>query len=279
MTTSLQATQNNAQKRANDIILRWKSPAFARKVLVLVEGKNDKEFYFKFFKIDTTAIVACDNCGKVIDVFNLLRGTNIVNLAIKDSDFDRLNRTTFPYGIFLSDAHDYEMMCLSNYRTRQELFRNLAIPYDQALIATIFNDLKYLSYFKWFNYTFCSKYNFKPLSVNGVTVGQISDYDYIQNIVRPAPPSSTLITKNALEQFIQSKRPCDCYEITVGHDFIQRLCHHLKLRDTRFNNVNENKIRTILHPCFRMEEFCQTALHHDIRCWQERNGISILEGS
>lgn len=44
------------------------------------------------------------------------------------------------------------MMCLKNESTRQEIFENLAITYNEDLWKQIFQELNILSYFKWYNY-------------------------------------------------------------------------------------------------------------------------------
>ena len=276
MASSLRETRNNAQKRANEFIMSWKSPAHKDKVLVLVEGKNDRNFYFKFFSNDTAVVAACDNCGKVIEVFKLLDETDIVHIAIKDSDFDRVNGKTFPTGFFLSDAHDYEMMCLANSVTESELFCNLAIPYDRSLIDMTFEDLRFLSYFKWYNYTYVCNYNFKRFHVSQVQQEQLKDYNYIQSNVIPMSPCHIPIDEAALNLFIE-ENPCDPYELTMGHDFIQRFCHHLKQKYSWHTNTNEDKIRTLLHPCFRMSEFVETTLYHNIRNWETASGKIILK--
>lgn len=46
--------------------------------------------------------------------------------------------------IFYADAHDYEMMCLKNESTRQEIFENLAITYNEDLWKQIFQELNIL---------------------------------------------------------------------------------------------------------------------------------------
>ena len=39
---------NNPIITANQYLLEWKTPSKAHKTLILVEGKDDREFYFKF---------------------------------------------------------------------------------------------------------------------------------------------------------------------------------------------------------------------------------------
>ena len=41
---------NNPIITANQYLLEWKTPSKAHKTLILVEGKDDREFYYKFFQ-------------------------------------------------------------------------------------------------------------------------------------------------------------------------------------------------------------------------------------
>lgn len=67
------------------------------------------------------------------------------------------------------------------------------------------------------------------------------------------------------------------YELTNGHDFIKRFCHHLRINDLIHRQENENSIRNRLHPCFRLEAFVQTQLYQDISDWENANGSNILK--
>ena len=103
---------NNPIITANQYLLEWKTPSKAHKTLILVEGKDDREFYYKFFQDSNSEIKTSGGCGAFRKVYNCLQG-KIKNIAIKDSDFARLCHI-FPTedNIFYADAHDYEMMCL-----------------------------------------------------------------------------------------------------------------------------------------------------------------------
>ena len=120
---------NNPIITANQYLLEWKTPSKAHKTLILVEGKDDREFYYKFFQDSNSEIKTSGGCGAFRKVYNCLQG-KIKNIAIKDSDFARLCHI-FPTedNIFYADAHDYEMMCLKNESTRQAVsYTHLTLP-------------------------------------------------------------------------------------------------------------------------------------------------------
>ena len=268
---------NNPIITANQYLLEWKTPSKAHKTLILVEGKDDREFYYKFFQDSNSEIKTSGGCGAFRKVYNCLQG-KIKNIAIKDSDFARLCHI-FPTedNIFYADAHDYEMMCLKNESTRQEIFENLAITYNEDLWKQILQELNILSYFKWYNYCEHLKYNFKTFSVEGLSSEQLKDFEYIHTQILPKSNPNRIITANYIESFQRDHSPCCEYELTNGHDFIKRFCHHLRINDLIHRQENENSIRNRLHPCFRLEAFVQTQLYQDISDWENANGSNILK--
>ncbi|CDD48665.1 conserved domain protein [Bacteroides sp. CAG:875] len=121
-----------AQDLINEIRLQWNTAAFHQKVLIMVEGKDDKTFYFKFFNPSQSELKTCKGCRKLKDVYTSIRNSLTIEcIAIKDSDFDRLNHIRpIDENFFYTDCHDYEMMCLADEQVKKELFDNLAITYE-----------------------------------------------------------------------------------------------------------------------------------------------------
>ena len=94
------------------------------KVILVVEGSDDKEVYEKVTDAKNVCIYVDCNCDKHIVILNALNeqyGRRL--LAIKDADFDRLEGRSHPFAnLLLTDTHDMEGMiveeCLSDYRVR-----------------------------------------------------------------------------------------------------------------------------------------------------------------
>lgn len=121
------------------------------------------------------------------------------------------------------------------------------------------------------------KYNFKTFSVEGLSSEQLKDFEYIHTQILPKSNPNRIITANDIESFQRDHSPCCEYELTNGHDFIKRFCHHLRINDLIHRQENENSIRNRLHPCFRLEAFVQTQLYQDISDWENANGSNILK--
>ena len=267
------------EMKVDEFIQIWKSPAFANKVLVLVEGPTDKLFYYKFFNNDAAAVRDCGGCKKVIEIHKGLQGRKgIVNITIKDSDFERLNgNLTLGENFFFADCHDYEMMCVRDEEVMKEAFVNMAIEYKSEWKNDVFDDLKLLSYFKWYNYTNHINYNFNAYSVAGKTSDELNNFDCIHQEISPVSPRrAETIDERTLLEFMSSKEDSDPYELKNGHDFLKRLCHYIQRQFPECTNLNEDGFKKTLHPCFRIENFMQTDLYRDIKGWEAVSGKNIL---
>ncbi len=263
---------------ADDFLLEWKTPICSSKVLVLVEGKDDECFYYKFFKSDVTGIRSIQGCGRLTDLHLYLRDKGIKYICIKDSDFDRLNSKSYTSfeGFFCTDAHDYEMMCMKEPELQKDLMENLALEYSSSFFEQVLTELEYLSYFKWCNNKNHLNYNFKSFSVSCLTIDQLNNYDYIHGQILPKSSKvTTPLSKDALESFHSSNSSCDLYELVSGHDFINRFCFLLKSKYSK--TENECTLKKTMHPCFRVGLFQRTKLYDSIKTWSNNNGLDILK--
>ena len=278
--TSLKDASSKHQLKANQIRMEWYTPKNYGKVLILVEGPEDATFYFKFFNRENSGIKNSGGCGTLKGVYSILRTANeITCIAIKDSDFDRINSVAaIDENFFYADNHDYEMMCLSDQDVRKTFFENIGIEPDEELIDLIIEELRYLSFFKWYNYTHFNCYIMSKIRVDSqdITADKLNSYNFLHTTCYNPVSSHNVIDKNCLEHFIEQNHEYSDWEIINGHDFIQRLCFHLKQSHNR-NNINEEKIKLVLYPCFDMNAFQKTLLYRDIRQWEANNRRYILQ--
>ncbi len=276
MAKSLQSTRT-PQAIVGEFIQRWRTPQNINKTLVLVEGQSDRIFYYKFFNCKNSSIETCGGCRSMKDIHMLLQQQDVItHFAIKDSDFARLESIP-PYSdnMFYADAHDYEMMCLRNMEIRKELFANLAFPYEERLVTEILGHLAFLSYFKWYNYANHCNHVFKG---NVPVDGTISLDSYNDIHARSCCKRTSIpIKKSDLDAFIAEHLDPEPYEFVNGHDFIECLCCRLKKEDASlFNNLNEEKLKHTLHPCFHLEDFAETELCQSIQNWEKINAKEVL---
>lgn len=168
------------------------------------------------------------------------------------------------------------MMCLKNKSTVESLFENLGIPYLESMITQVFSDLEYLSYFKWYNFTNHCNYNFRAFSVTDKSSDDLCRFSHIHTCILPASPQCRPINETELKQFICSKGGCDPFELTNGHDFIKRLCFYIKSTYREWINLNEEKLKSTLHPCYTKDDFAESDLCHDIQIWEVETKQTVL---
>lgn len=283
------------QQEVDQYKIEWNTAANREKVLILVEGKNDVLFYFKFFDHSKTEIRQANGCQH-IDVLlqKIVDDTEITAIVIKDSDFARLNGTlSTNQCIFYADAHDYEMMCIKNEQVRHDLMENNGIAYSEVLYDKSFEDLKLLSYIQWYNYTNHLGYEASKVSVGDKNDTQLSDYQVLhdemilktlwsrQKTARKNGDDPNSVTVNpipwsVIDQFMTDHSGTDKYELTRGHGFITRFIHNVKMQHPEFQQSSEDGLKKVLHPCFRAEHFKVTNLYAALQQWQIDHSMRIL---
>ena len=271
--------------KANSFILKWRTSAYCHKVLLLVEGTADIEFLFPFINGDICEIRCaggCSNVEKVIKVIRNVTGDKIKCLAIIDADFSRLeNRKPVVDDLFYTDTHDHEMMCIACSNALKNLFEGFAIPYKKEIMNTIYEDLRYLSYIKWYvhqNYSYYntqSHYHVDDVNVNGMSTKELRSLCYLVNEIQRYSPNCTGLTVEVVKGFMKKHKGCKNSEITNGHDFLQRVKQYLW--DEYKISKNEEEIRHLIHAYFTFNSFTKTNLYKSIVDWEERNEKEILK--
>ena len=278
----------------NSIRLEWNTQQNKNKVLVLVEGKPDRSFYFRFLKDEVVIIKSCDGSQGIIELrAEIELKTRITAIVIKDSDFARINGCLEANeNVFYSDAHDYEMMCLKSSYLRKNLLYGYCLPYDETIYDFIFEELKLLSYIKWYNYTNHSSFVLKKLPLNDLTHEEIMQFDHVMSriikdtvIVRrkkaerngndPNDVNVQPLDEDVFRNFLSTRIDADRYEITCGHDFIKRLILYLKVKGVSINK-DETSFKDQMHPYFRLEDFYNTDLYASLCLWQKARDLNIL---
>jgi len=277
MPSSLQSCDKYTDK-ANTLIQLYRTPEYDGKVMVLVEGKDDRIFFYKFFDSNCAVVKDCGNCRKVREIADMLLEQSVTVLAIKDSDYDRLeNRTVETDYLFCTDKHDYEMMCISNREVRERLFNSLALEADESLINEVFDELRYLSYMKWMNYAQHRNYNFDAYHVSEKSADELKNFEVFHQALMAVSPRRTEVSKEDFEEFVNQRTGVDDYELVVGHDFLQRLAEHIKKLYREWGNLNEKRIRDMLHPNFRESDFEATRLYDCIKEWERQHKKYVLK--
>lgn len=280
--TSLKEQQKAHDTIAGRLILEWKTPQNSQKVLLIVEGPSDVNFYGTFFKTSTCGIRSGGSCSSLnkIHAEILEKGTNIKkHIIIRDSDFSRVNGC-HPQDkcIFYADTHDHEMMCVSDSDVLARVVSKEGLSETDTLFRNITEELRMLSYFKWYNYTYNKKISFKHIDLVSISNENLMDIEKLYVTVTGRCSNTELPAfLKEFTVFFASRNEVNMAEITNGHDFIKRFIAHLKRKVRK--QVSEEKIRESLHREYGIYEFSKSNLYLNLAKWEKDNERKILRTS
>lgn len=277
---SLKAQQEKNDTIAGKLILEWKTPQNSDKVLLLVEGPGDVNFYHPFFNESTCRIRlggGCTNLNKINQVISRYRSVIKRHIIIRDSDFSRVNGSMLSDGyVFYADAHDHEMMCIKDANVLTRTASKCGLLNHMSIYDDITQELKTLSYFKWYNYTLNKKYDFKHIDIVNISEANLNDINYLFSCIPNKDPNiDCAIVFDDFHEFSALRASVDLSEVTNGHDFIKRFITHL--RKIEHKQIAEKKFLKYLHEEYGMDEFAQSDLYSNIHGWEVNNSVVILK--
>lgn len=261
-------TRRKIEENVNSIRQQWNTPAFDGKMLLLVENIDDRKCYYKLFNSAKVEIRTAKGCNSMRKLYLAIQSTGIPNFAIQDGDFARVcERVPTEDNYFLTDRHDHEMMCLEKEDILKALFLNQAIDYDPVLIDDIFDDLKLISHYKWYNFKYRLKVKFKGYNPRDKSKVELHSFDAINaTVMRMSPNCTSTITKTDVDAFVCSQPAQDRFEITNGHDFLDLLAQGIGEK-IGSPSLKTDDLRIVMYANFTPERFRQTQLYNSIRIW------------
>ena len=238
------------------------------KVMVLVEGKDDKDFYSNLS--NETKVFYMD-LGGCTDIEQITREASRMYrrrlAAIKDSDFSRLNGTRSPLrNLFYTDYHDVEMYVATRSRVfeisrgsihRLENSKAIGI-YDRAKNAI----WKY-SYIKWHN-------SQRPvgtrLSFKETKVAHHYDKSLLESItvINSLQQNSLAVANDATITAFMNANPAPSErQLLNGHDFCTAIA--IAIKEVRMHNIKDKSIFKELSGLFSKAEFERTELCQSLK--------------
>lgn len=269
--------KQNVEEAANSLKMQWDNPSLDGKILLLVEFDTDKRCYYKLFNEDKVEIRAMGGCNRMKHIFDAIQNLDFVNFAIQDSDFSRIcNRKPKENNYFITDYHDHEMMCVADENVMKSIFLNLAIKFDKPLVDQVFEDLKLLSFLKWYNYDQHLNLNFKGYKPRGKKKEELTSFDAIWELVKLHSPNRKKdICEKDVWDFVKGK-PCpNVFEITNGHDFLDVLSQSISEKYEMPSLTGDN-IRPIIYTCFTIDRFINTELYKNICIWSGEDASDLF---
>lgn len=237
------------------------------KVIVVVEGPDDKEVYEKLTNSASVCIYVDCNCEKHFVILNALNGQYANRLlAIKDADFDRLEGIFHKYSnLVLTDTHDMEGMIVQ--ASLSELQGEDAERCQGIRLDDIYSELEDISYLKWFNHWNHIGINFSE------TLPDLNIERYFNECVSRTNNSvsvdfSDVLAFKYVHQYVNRKDLCN------GHDIFERI--YVRARAAKVSNFEKKSFFRRLRRAYPKEQFVNTLLYKDIKDWEAGNDHTIL---
>ena len=263
--------------KARAIELLANTPLNEGKAFLLVEGKRDEEVYCNFFSDAQCKITTTGGHIGLVEVFRILKesaGFKNLLLAIRDMDFLKVEGKKLPTDMFWTDAHDLEMMCIACGNTVRKLFESLNIPYEETIMDIIYEDLKCVSYIKWYVCHKDLKCHVNDIKVSAEREEELRDLNCLIKEIQNKTPTPSGLSRDAVVEFIEKNKDCERSEITNGHDFCSRLNYKLR-QHSKQKSKKDIEDFILSHFCFN--SFTKTNLYKSIVDWEKRNKKVILK--
>ena len=280
---SLRAIVQESNLVAREAILAHKADKETiKKVLVLIEGTDDKSVYSVFLDVDKVDFKDCNGCLNVEKQHNTLKEEHgSVFISILDSDFKRMDvMPDHDENLFYTDYHDSEMQMLCHKKVQETTIKKIThkrVDEDVVLMAEM--ELYNLSMLKWFNSRRNLRYRFEAMDLVNLCKGSELSVNTVQQYITPTKKSPKKFPMQPFNKFLDKNNIRTDFEmlhqLTNGHDVISRLSgifkHNYKCQ------VSDTKIRDTICKSFTLENARKSQLYNDLKKWCSSKKISILK--
>ena len=262
-----EASESVTEARVADVKALIETHVNDGKVIIVVEGPDDKEVYEKVMKSESVCFYVDCNCKKHSVILNALNGRYASRLlAIKDADFDRLEGIIHPYpNMVLTDTHDVEGMIVTECLL--ELQGEDAERCKGIIVRDIYAELEDISYLKWFNHMNHCGINFSDtvldLDINAYFNACVSKTEKVVSVTL----ADMYVFKNS-HLGAQEKELCN------GHDILEMV--YVRARAAGNGNYAKKPFFRRLRRAYPREKFVNTSLFQSIKSWEMDNGRAIL---
>ena len=275
--TTLKSISSSHKSIARQIILSHKNVDTINRLLVLVEGDDDRDVYQAFFADNKVDIKDCWGCAAVSAVHETIKAEyKWKYISILDSDFKRIEGLPrHDKNMFYTDWHDSEILMVHFESVTKSVMNSVVrqVPKND-IKERLYYELHYVSLLKWFNIHRHLSYTFKDLDLAHESWGeQISDATVIQHMV-PSQNSPKAFPIKLYNKFKKEHPDPDFEQITNGHDFISRWSAILKNEYKK--QYSDHAFRNLICSAFTTKYAAKTQLYADIKAWSMSNSFDIM---
>ncbi|MDD4964468.1 MAG: hypothetical protein PHI11_11185 [Gallionella sp.] len=253
-------------------------------VWVLVEGITDQKLYAKLLDNSHCKVEIVHGGGvqKLRETMLVLIQESDKLIGIRDADFLHLEHQQESInGLFLTDAHDAEMMLFACDAVFQHLLAEYlpnATKQFEVLRERLLNSLAFVSSIRWLNHA-------EDLTLKLEDIGLADFYDAvnlaldkercIQNVETRSRNKKRNIHAAEIEAKIQGVQ--NYYNLCNGHDVVKAFALHLTAKNKK--GIKDEEVARALRIAYRKEDFATTALFASLRNWEMRTGYKLFRPS
>lgn len=260
-------TVDDFDGKSADVFLTFNNDLNFDKVVLLVEGEDDRIFYSNYFIEENVCFFVMGGHEWMTKVLTDLSSYFPGYLAaIKDADFNNLDNvySTFP-NLFITDCHDWEMTIVSQHRTSTIALKyGISLNDSNTLHDEVMHELTDYSYVRWANSNISDKENrIKFLddaeNMKGKSLAEIVD------IVNGNQKDAKHIELGYVADFKRSHPDADGRQLHNGHDYM-RMLRKIISEKSRMN-IKGDEIPSAYMKLFTGADFSLTQLAHKLRSY------------
>lgn len=237
------------------------------KVILIVEGDDDREVYGRFVDSGMVEIYADGDCDKHSEILQALNPHYPKRLvAIKDADFDHLNGKVYSCeNMCLTDFHDLECMILAA-GIPESVMEKYGERMQEFTVDDVMHDLEKASYLKWYS----SRQEHNKLRFKGLKWRDFYGENYIvamEELFEKAKANTNNVITWTLADvcgFIQQNLNQDLKQLCRGHDVFECLYIRFKYAAPK-QNFPKKKFFRDLRDSYTMDDFSKTNLYASLK--------------
>jgi hypothetical protein len=244
---------------------------------LLVEGSKDPRVFRNLVDDNVCDVVQTEGKRNATGALNVLRKSNHKGaLVVVDSDFSRLDgQLILDPDVVWTEDHDIEAMLLKSPAPEKVMIEyDLKVDaFGKDLSVSLAKGVMPLGYARLSSIKDKLNLNFKDLDHSKFLVGPPAAIDQpkLAKELLAKNPHCKLAAKDLIglmDKLVDGKH--DCWQVSCGHDMTAALSHMLTKKFGREipSWTVERQLRLSYHPT----DFVGTALHKEIKEWEERNG-------
>lgn len=274
-----QATSDSPYILSGSILLgHLNSKHRIEKMIVLVEGKDDKPVYSTFLDINRVDFRDCYGCINVWkERQNLkIQKSSLVFITILDSDFRRLdNKCKNVSDVFYTDHHDAEMLMFTSQSLLKSLFFRLTNEKSYVdLKKRVDNELFIISMLKWYNMKEKCKYKFEKSDLSTVCWNSQVDLSTAITYFHKTSKSRKPLDLKIFRIFLKNNSSVDINQLMNGHDFLGRLAAIYR-KDYK-KQISDNDFRELVCELFNLKHARKLKIYYDIENWAKKQNLDIV---